>query len=443
QNVFIKSFERKNLTYVVNEVDDKQLRALQILNSVTGSAIIYCRNRRRTQETALYLNQHNITADFYHAGLTTMQRNNKQEDWIKNKIRVMVATNAFGMGIDKPDVRLVIHIDMPDNLEAYYQEAGRAGRDEHLAFAVLLFNSNDIADMHQRVAQNFPVLDVIRNVYSALCNYLQIATGFGLNDEFEFDIVNFCKVFKLDAYQVSAVLHILEMDKLIGLTDGVFMPSRLHILLQNEDLYRFQMEHPELDVLIKTLLRSYGGLFDDFVQIHEGEIAQRCKLEIPELINKLLLLQKYGVIEYLKQTDKPLLTFLHQRVPNTHLEISVSVLAARKKRYEIRLKAMTQYAEEKHKCRSLMLLSYFNEEIKQRCGVCDYCRNRNKLNINEIEFEAIMQSIKEHIAHGSFDDESLLKSLNTRHPEKALAVLNWMLDHELLKVDKQNNLALA
>lgn len=442
-NAIVKSFERKNLTYVVNEVDDKQLRMLQVLNNVAGSAIMYCRSRRRTQETAAYLIKHGISADFYHAGLSTPLRNSKQEDWIHNKTRVMVATNAFGMGIDKPDVRTVIHIDMPDNLEAYYQEAGRAGRDEQIAYAVLLYNNSDIADLKQKVNQNFPHIDEIRDVYVAICNYLEVAAGSGLGSEFDFDIVDFCKTFKQNAYQVAAAIHVLEMDKLINLSDAVFMPSRLHILLQNETLYRFQMERVDLDLLIKTLLRSYGGLFDGYVNIHEGEIASRCHLSIPDLINQLHTLHKLCVVDYIPQTDKPRLTFLHNRIPRLNLDISNEVLLKRKQRYEIRLQAMANYAQEKHRCRSVVILNYFNEQMKHRCGVCDYCRNRNKLQMNELEFETIMQSITDILSQNSFDDETLLKQLNMRHPDKAIAVLNWMLDHEMLKINESNILALA
>lgn len=442
-NVFVQSFERKNLSYVVFNEDDKQQRMLSILQKVPGSAIVYCRNRRKTQETAEHLYRNNISADFYHAGLNAASRTLKQEAWITNKTRVIVATNAFGMGIDKPDVRTVIHIDVPDNLEAYYQEAGRGGRDEKVAYAILLYNKTDINELQFRVDQNFPELETIQNVYQALCNFLNIPLEGGAFETFEFDLNVFCSQYNLNAYAVTAVLKMLELDELITLSESVFIPSRIKFNIMHTDLYSFQVQYRQYDVFIKTIMRSYAGVFDGYANIHEGDLAKRINSSVNEVISKLNELKRLDVLDYLQQTDKPQLQFLHARIPKKDLQISKATLSVRKQRYIQRLDAMVNYATENHKCRSMILLRYFNEEMKHRCGVCDYCRKRNKLDLNDIEFENIMDSICKLLARETLSDEELLKQLQVKHDDKALAVINWMLDHEMIHINSSNKLELV
>ncbi|MEO8147842.1 MAG: ATP-dependent DNA helicase RecQ [Bacteroidia bacterium] len=442
KNIFVKSFERKNLSYVVFDEDDKQKRMLDILKKVSGSAIVYCRNRRRTQEVAQYLTMNNIKADFYHAGLKTDMRSTKQEAWINNSLRVMVATNAFGMGIDKPDVRTVIHLDVPDNLEAYYQEAGRGGRDEKTAYAVLLYNRFDIDELKNRVTQNFPELKIIQTIYQALSNFLQIPVEGGEFNTYEFDLNAFCNQYNLNAYTVTAVLKILELDELITLSDAIFIPSRIKIKIQSFDLYNFQVQNPQYDHFIKTLLRSYEGLFDTYTNIHEGEVSKRAGVTIHETMNTLRYLSKADVIEYLPQTDKPQLQFLHARIPAKDLQISRETLELRKQRYIKRMQAIINYVSQNHQCRSMMLLDYFDEKVLHRCGVCDYCRERNKLDLNDVEFENITMQIKEKLNGSSLTIEELIGSLNFKHDEKLLAVINWMIDQEKLKLNSNSKLEL-
>lgn len=441
-NVFVQSFERKNLSYVVFNEDDKQQRMLSILQKVPGSAIVYCRNRRKTQETAEHLYRNNISADFYHAGLNAALRTTKQEAWIANKTRVIVATNAFGMGIDKPDVRTVIHLDVPDNLEAYYQEAGRGGRDEKTAYAILLYNQSDINEMDLRVIQNFPAIDIIQNVYQALCNFLNIPYDSGTFETFEFDLHVFCTQYNLNAYAVTAVLKVLEMDELITLSDAIFIPSRIKFNMNNTDLYTFQVQYRQYDVFIKTILRSYAGVFDSYINIFEGELAKRCNCSPNEMITKLNELKRMEVLDYLPQTDKPQLQFLHNRIPKKDLQITKETLSIRKQRFLIRLQSIINYVSENHQCRSMILLRYFNEEMQHRCGVCDYCRKRNKLDLNDIEFENIMESIRKLLQKEMLSDDELLKQLQIKHDDKALAVINWMLDHEMIFINSSNKLEL-
>ena len=441
-NVFVKSFERKNLSYVVFNEEDKQQRMLTILQKVPGTAIVYCRNRRKTQETAEHLYRNNISADFYHAGLNAALRTSKQEAWISNKTRVIVATNAFGMGIDKPDVRTVIHIDVPDNLEAYYQEAGRGGRDEKTAYAILLFNKTDINELQFRVDQNFPALEIIQNVYQALCNFLNMPVEGGAFETFEFDLNVFCTQYNLNAYVVTAVLKILELDELITLSESVFIPSRVRFNITHTDLYNFQVQYSQYDVFIKTIMRSYAGVFDGYANIHEGDLAKRISGSVKDVISKLMELKRLDVLDYLQQTDKPQLQFLHARIPKKDLQISKATLSVRKQRYMQRLNAMVNYTTENHQCRSMLLLRYFNEEMLHRCGVCDYCRKRNKLDLNDIEFENIMASIRKLLEKETLTDDELLLQLQVKHDDKALAVINWMLDHEMIRINLQNKLEL-
>lgn len=442
-NVFVKSFERKNLSYIVFNEEDKQKRMLNILNKVKGSSIIYCRNRRKTQETAQYLAAHNISADFYHAGLNTMQRTARQDAWINNKLRVIVATNAFGMGIDKPDVRTVLHLDLPDNLEAYYQEAGRAGRDEKTAYAVLLFNRWDTDELMHRSELNFPDLNTIQNVYHALCNYLQIPVEGGENLSYDFDLSRFCNEYNFNSWTAAASLKALEIDKLITLSDAVFIPSRARILLQSFNLYNFQVQRPEYDLLIKTLLRSYEGMFDFYSNIHEGEIAKRMGASEEQTVRTLNYLKKLNVLDYQHQTEKPQLQFLHARVPAKDLELSRENLFDRKERFKKRLKAIINYANEMHKCRSMMLLNYFDEKTLHRCGVCDYCRQRNKLNLNDIEFETLSAAIREKLSANNLGVEELVHAINFPNSDKVLSAINWLIDQQAVRFTNDNKLKLV
>ena len=442
KNIFRLSFERKNLNYVVLLEDDKNKKLLDILQKVAGTAIIYVRNRRKTQEIADFLIQNNITADYYHAGLPAAQRNAKQESWINNSRRVIVATNAFGMGIDKPNVRSVIHVDLPDNLEAYYQEAGRGGRDEKTAYAVILYNHNDIAELQKRTDQNFPPLSQIRLVYKAICNFLQIPLDGGAGISYDFDLAAFARTYDFNAFMVMACLKMLELENMLSLSESFYIPSRVKIIMSHNDFYNFQVLNPEFDILIKTLLRSYEGLYDNYVNINESEIAKRAGKPIDDVFKSLYRLKQINVIEYLPQTDKPQLLFLQERIPEKNIELSTEVYARRKERFKKRLESMVNYVTNEHQCRSVMLLNYFNEEQLYRCGICDYCRRRNKLEMNDVEYESLLTDVKHYLSIKPSSLHELLALLNRNNEEKSLHAIQWMIDNELIVYDNSNHLRL-
>ena len=433
ENIFIKSFERKNLSYVVLYNEDKFQKTINILNKVNGTAIIYVRNRRKTKEIADLLVKNKISADYYHAGLDTQTRNQKQFDWINNKTRVIVATNAFGMGIDKPDVRTVIHLDLPDSLEAYYQEAGRAGRDEKAAYAVIFFSETDRVEMERRFNLAFPAVEQIRSVYHTIANYLQVPTGTGQGVSFNFNVADFCNHYRLDSLRVFNCIKILEMDDYIAVSDSAYLPSRLHFTVTNMELYKFQVEQPAYDHFIKTILRSYESVFDDFVNINEKEISVRAGIDISQVFKNLNYLKKIGILNYEPQTDKPQLVFTQPRVDSDDVMISREHLEDRKKRFIIRADSVLSYVTTLHKCRSMMLLNYFGEKTEQRCGSCDYCRERNKLQLNEIEFTGISEKIRALTLQRTLTLQNLVSDLKVSNDDKAIQTIQWLLDNDQLR----------
>ncbi len=433
ENIFKKSFERQNLSYIVLYDEDKYQKTINILKKVEGCSIIYVRNRKKTKEIADLLNKNKINAGYYHAGLNTAIRNQKQNDWVNNKIRVMVSTNAFGMGIDKPDVRTVIHLDIPDSLEAYYQEAGRAGRDEKAAYAVAFYSENDKTETEKRLKLTFPAVEQIRNVYHAIANFLQVPTGSGTGVSFNFNISELCNQYKLNLLLVFNCLKILELDDYVSLSDSAFLPSRIHFTANNIQLHTFQVEQPAYDNFIKTLLRSYGGLFDDFVNINEKEIATRAGITIEEAVKNLNYLKKIGMLNYEQQTDEPQLVFTRPRVDINEVLISKEHLEERKKRFIARVNAVLNYATSFHRCRSMMLLNYFGEKSEQRCGNCDYCRERNKFQLNEKEFSTLTDKVRALTLQRSLTLQNLVGNLKVANDDKALKVIQWMLDNDQLK----------
>ncbi|MEO5572599.1 MAG: ATP-dependent DNA helicase RecQ [Bacteroidia bacterium] len=433
ENIFIKSFERKNISYIVLYNEDKFQKTINILNKVNGTAIIYVRNRKKTKEIADLLLKNKISADFYHAGLTTSTRNEKQLAWINNKTRVIVATNAFGMGIDKPDVRTVIHLDLPDSPEAYYQEAGRGGRDEKSAYAVIFYSEADRIEMEKRVDLTFPSVEQIKNVYHAIANYLQVPTGTGQGVSYNFNVADFCNHYKLHALRVFNCIKILELEDYISLSDSAYLPSRLHFTVNNMELYKFQVQQPAYDYFIKTILRSYEGVFDDFVKINEKEISTRSGIEIEQVIKNLNYLKRLGLLNYEPQTDKSQLVFTQPRVGSDEVMISKEHLADRKKRFVERANSVLRYVESLHKCRSMMLLNYFGEKTEQRCGSCDYCRERNKLELNEIEFSGISEKVKVLTTQRALTLQNLITDLKIPNDDKAIKAIQWMLDNDQLR----------
>lgn len=442
KNVIQQSFERKNIAYILLNEEDKLARLLKIAQKVSGSGIVYVRNRKKTQDIANYLRSNKISADFYHAGLDSKTRDIKQSEWVNNKTRVIVCTNAFGMGIDKPDVRFVVHIDLPDSLEAYFQEAGRAGRDEQKAFAILLYNNGDKIELNRNVENSFPEMDAIRQTYQALANYYQIPSGSGLGTTFSFDISAFCDNYKLQAITVFNSLKFIEREGYILLSDAFFQAARLKLEISRDDLYKFQISNPAFDVFIKLLLRNYAGLFDNFEKINEYDLAKKLNLKQTEVIKKLNLLHQQKIITYSPQTELPQLTFTMPRVDTKDLSLSKENFSSLKKRAIERMDAVLNYTESTHKCRSQLLLAYFGEIETSSCGQCDICLEQKRKVLYFDEFDTISIQIKQLLSLHPMELKMLVNSITNMHEDKIIHTIQWMIDNDQLLYNEQNLLCL-
>jgi ATP-dependent DNA helicase RecQ len=437
KNVFRKSFERKNLSYVVSHDENKLRKLFTIANRIKGTGIVYVRNRRETQEVARLLNREGIKSDFYHAGLDTPLRSQKQEAWIKDQTRVIVATNAFGMGIDKPNVRFVVHLDLPESLEAYYQEAGRGGRDEKKAYAVLLYSETDKLQLQQKLERSFPSIEEIRQIYHQLGNYFQLAYGAGEDLTFEFDIADFCSRFKLDPLKSINAFKFLERDEYITLTESVYLSSRVKIIVPPEDLYRFQIEHASYDPFIKTLLRSYGGLYDQFSQIKESDISKRTGIPYKQVVEILKKLEAFELLTYLPQTDKPQITFTKSRVDSRNLFIDHKYIQERKELMQLQVKAVLQYANSK-KCRSMQLLEYFDDHTTGKCGVCDVCLEEKRREKEIYLEDTIASEIISVLSDKHLSLDELVASISSGSEKERVEVLRSLLDAGKVKTDGEN-----
>ena len=373
KNVCRMSFERKNLAYIVRKTDNKTAELLHILRRMPGSAIIYVRSRRRTKETTELLTHEGITADFYHAGLDNAVKDIRQKRWQDGECRVMVATNAFGMGIDKPDVRLVIHLDLPDSPEAYFQEAGRAGRDGEKAYAVILYSKSDKVTLHKRIPDTFPDKDYIKKVYEHLQYYYQMAMGDGLGCTKEFNLEEFCRKFKHFPVPADSALKILTQAGYIEYTDEQDNASRIIFTIRRDELYKLREMGNETEALVQTILRSYTGLFTDYAYISETALSLRTGLTRQQIYNVLMSLSKRRIIDYIPRKKTPYIIYTRERVELNHLHISPAVYEERKERYEARIRAMVDYVTSETACRSRMLLRYFGEKNENNCGQCDVC----------------------------------------------------------------------
>ena len=373
KNVFKMSFERKNLAYVVREAEDKQGEMIHILQSVGGSAIVYARSRKRTKEMAQLLSQQGTTATFYHAGLDPDVKDQRQKAWQKDEVRVMCATNAFGMGIDKPDVRVVIHIDCPDSLEAYFQEAGRAGRDGQKSYAVLLYNKHDELKLCKRVDDTFPPKELIQDIYEHLAYFYQIGVGSGQGKTFEFDIEKFCVTYKYFPTKVDAALRILERSGYLHYEDNPDGKARVMFLLGRNDLYQLDQLAPSQDAVVTALLRSYGSLFVDLTYIDETMIARQAELTIQQVYFALKSLAARHIIQFIPRRKIPFISYTRDRVDGDKVVIPKEVWESRREQYEKRIKSMIRYAKNDEVCRSRQLLAYFGEENDRDCKQCDVC----------------------------------------------------------------------
>ena len=423
---FQQSFERSNLSYSVFNPSSQQNKLIEILKKVNGSAIVYCKTRRRTREIEELLNVNGIKASHYHAGLASELRNERQENWINNTTRVMACTNAFGMGIDKPDVRVVIHYDVPDALENYYQEAGRAGRDGKKSYAVLLFNQPEISELKKLSSIRFPDLSTIKNIYGSIVNYFQLPSGSGEGLSFGFDISDFVGKFKLDALTVNSVLKIMEQEELINYNEQFFSPSTIVFTAEKRELESFEKLYPQFDSVVKGLLRSYEGIFDYASAINETRLAKFISVKKEDVINILKELNRLGIINYVPQKEQPQIQFLQNRVNAADLLINEKNILGRKKAFEKRLNAIVKYIEEGHICRSEMIAGYFNDLKLRRCGVCDNCLREKPNAISFAEFESIRQVIQNALMANPLNLKQLLHKLDDHDEKKIRKIINFL-----------------
>lgn len=421
-----QSFERPNLSYSAFKIESRISKIVEILKKVPGSGIIYCKSRKRTKEISDLLRMQGISSDFYHAGLSNDERSRKQEDWIKNKTRIIVCTNAFGMGIDKPDVRTVIHADIPDCLENYYQEAGRAGRDGKTAYAVLLHDSQDIDDLEQLPAQRFPKPEEIKLVYQAVANYLQLPSGMGGGQYYDFDIADFMKKFKLDSYTSLYSLKALEQDGWLAFNEQVFIPAKVRFISGKDELYNFEKKHPALEVIIKSLLRSYEGIFDNTVSISEKTLAWLLRKDVEEINQQLAILDRAGIIEYTPQKDSPQLLLLRNRARTDEVTIDIAAYNHRKERLVQRIDQIISYVNEITECRSRIIGTYFGDKDIRTCGICDNCLRQKGITLNKEEFETIHHRIVNIVKYESLPVKDLLSKLSGIKKEKAWKVIEFL-----------------
>lgn len=435
KNVFRKSFQRANLAYVVRITENKEEQLLKILNSIPGTSIIYVRNRKKTKEVAEFLNQNGITAEHFHAGLKNETRDERQNRWKSGETRVIVSTNAFGMGIDKAEVRSVVHLDLPDSLEAYFQEAGRAGRDEKKAFAVMLYNNGDAVKMRKRVSDSFPGKEMVLKVYDSLCNYLEIGVGSGLDKVFAFDIADFCAKFKLPILISYNCLKILQQAGYLDLTDEQDNSSRVLFTVGKDDLYKLK-QTPEQDKLVHILLRSYTGLFTDHAYINEDLIAKRLEWKRDDVYNQLVGLAKEQIIQYIPRKKTPFLTFTHEREATERIVLGKEAYDDRRERYITRIKSVLDYAQEENICRSQILLGYFGEKNTKPCGKCDVCLKKKENELNDEDFEIIKTQILSLLESEPQTINSLVKQLRFKET-KTIKVVRFLIDNGHLSENNQ------
>ena len=435
-NLYTMSFERKNLAYVVRIATDKREQLLHILNSMKGSAIVYARSRKRTKEFAELLNEAGITATFYHAGLDAVVKDERQRDWQQDKVRVMVATNAFGMGIDKPDVRLVIHMDCPDSIEAYFQEAGRAGRDGRKSYAVLLYNDADHRKLEKRIADTFPEKDYIRLVYEHLAYYYQIGVGSGYNHTFEFNIDEFCHTFHHFPIQVDSALKILNRAGYIEYTEEQDNQTRVMFTVNRDDLYRLENNTPNEDKVITALLRNYGGLFTDYNYIDESFIASQTALQPQQLYLILKSLSQKHILHFIPQKKTPYIRYTQRREDMEHVQLIPEVYEERKRQFAERIHKMIDYATNDEVCRSRQLLSYFGEERSKDCCQCDVClSHRAEGLVTESRLNHAMESILALLGDGKSHPITELRDLQLPTDELDAALIYLMKEEYICQED--------
>ena len=429
ENVFRKSFKRDNLIYYVVNEEDKNSRMLRIMKRYPGTGIVYVRNRKRTEQVAEYLRNHGITADHYHAGMDTKERDIRQKKWMDGKTRVMVATNAFGMGIDKPDVRFVVHIDLPDTLEAYFQEAGRGGRDEKPAVAILLYDNHDIAQLKRNFTISFPPLEKVREVYEELCQFYHIAIGSGQNSVFPFSMEKHAIATKMNATQYFNALRLLNSIGMILVSEHLRETSQIMFRTDGQTLITYQNNNPADEPLITLILRSYSGVFSQYTNINEQLMAERLGCKEEDVVENLKRLRAAKILYYQPQSNIPLIVFLRDRIDKDYLYFDNKSYDFRKKTAETRMKAVENYVKSDDKCRSRLLLEYFGEFTSTPCGECDVCRKSQIGKISSADYDTIASDIQSLLAQKKSPKE-ILTSLSGKYEELQItAVLRRIIDN--------------
>jgi len=433
KNLLQTSFERKNISYLVRKVEDKGTYLVNTLGKIKGSGIVYVRSRKKSREVAEMLSGKGFSAGFYHAGLPQEIRDRKQTEWMAGKTKIIVATNAFGMGIDKPDVRFVIHWDIPDSVESYFQETGRAGRDGKQSWAVLLYSDADRSRLKQSIAHKFPPVEKIKDVYEMLCNHLQLPVGAGKDSIYDFNMQEFVAKYRLPVIDTYNSLMFLQREGYIEFTEEINNPSRVHFIVGRDDLYKFQVANEAYDKFIKLLLRSYTGMFTEYVVINEDTLADRAGITRDTVYQYLVRLSALNIIHYIPGKKTPLIIFTTERLERKSLFISPDNYLNVKEKFIQRIDKIIAYAESDTKCRSVMLLDYFGEKA-ERCGNCDVCRKRNELELSEYEFDMILREIKEILSRENPDARTLAEKTGYPH-EKAVRVIRWLIDHKKILTD--------
>ena len=436
ENVFQKSFARANLSYSVRHVEDKEAKLLEVLRNVPGPGIVYVSTRKAAKDVAYLLLKNGISADFYHAGLPHHERSRVQEKWVQNQTRIVVATNAFGMGIDKPDVRVVVHQGLTQDLESYYQEAGRAGRDEAKAYAVILFNEADVEELKHRVDLQYPSVDYLKQVYQALANYYKLAIGSGAGQSFDFDIKDFSENYKLHHLQVFYALKKMEDEGLLAFNESYYHPSQLHIPIDHTELYKFQVAYSQFDPVVKALLRLYGGeMFGHFVSIAEYHLAKFMNIPGAEVVSQLTKLDELGIIVYNRQKDIPQVVFTLPRQDPAYLSVNKAVLQQREQLAKRKVASVIQYVKHQERCRTALLLEYFGEDYNEKCGICDTCiRQKKKQEV--VHVDRYHQLIDHLLVEGPLLVEDIMEKINPTDRDTFLQVIRDMVDRDELKYDE-------